>query len=770
LKKQQIGSFFLIMIIGITFLCCDAMAELFHGEKPSVTYTVTFNANGADGTAPAVQTVNEGAVISLPDKGSLTSTGNVFTGWNENANGTGTTYSVGASVTVTRNIVFYAQWLDGSTPQYTVTFHANGATSGAAPASQTVYRGSSITVPGQGTLAYSGKNFGGWNTQANGGGTNYAVGAAYTVTGNVTLYAKWQSEIQYTVTYNANGASGTAPSVQTVDKGTVITLPGAGDMTNTGKKFVGWTTQASGSGTSYVEGAAYTVNGNVTFYAQWQSPYTVTYNANGASGTEPAAQTVDPGTEITLPGVGDMTYTGKKFTGWNTQANGNGTSYAEGAAYTVNGNITFYAKWQDFYIVTFNANGANGTVPEEQTVNSGAVIILPNEGSLSSAGNVFVGWNESSSGGGTTYSVGASITVTRNIVFYAQWLDSSTPQYTVTFNANGATSGAAPASQTVYRGISITVPGQGTLDCSGKMFDGWNTQADGSGTNYMEGTSYTVNADILLYAKWVNKPIEVPGTTLAAKLSWLNSNAESYNTYLITMNYNEGIGPTTLSYSNKSNITLIIRNTVMRTISLSSNGTLFTVGSGVTLILDNNITLQGRSDNSGRLVSIYDNGTLIINTGVKIIGNTVSQSFYGGGISINGGTVIMSGGEISGNTVSAIYSNYASRGGGVYMTGGTFTMNGGEISNNSVYYQGGGIYMSGGIFTKNGGTIYGANGGNKSNTVKNGSSSTLLSYSGHAIYAGGNSVKRMENTIGPEVYLYYNYNNGSPIWSGDWEY
>ena len=250
---------------------CEGLATLVHGAKPEETYTVTFNANGGSGTPPAVQTVTADTVISLPDKGGLTSTGNVFVGWSENASGGGIIYSVGASITVTQNMVFYAQWLDGSTPQYTVTFNANGATGGAAPAPQTVYSGISITVPGQGTLVYSGKNFGGWNTQANGGGTNYAAGAAYTVTGNATLYARWQSEVQYTVTYNANGASGTAPTAHSVDPGTVITLPSAGSLTYTGRTFEGWNTNAGGTGASYAAGESYTVNANVSFYARWSS-------------------------------------------------------------------------------------------------------------------------------------------------------------------------------------------------------------------------------------------------------------------------------------------------------------------------------------------------------------------------------------------------------------------------------------------------------------------------------------------------------------------
>jgi hypothetical protein len=274
MTKETITRFIFINALIILLFVCDGIATLFHGakpEEPPVTYTVTFDANGADGSAPPAQTVNTGTVISLPNKGDLASTGNIFAGWSENPGGGGTSYAVGASVTVTKNLVFYAQWLDSSTPQYTVTFNANGATSGAPPASQTVYSGISITIPNQGTLAYTGKTFDGWNTAANGSGTNYASGASFTLTTNTTLYAKWRSAIQYTVTYYANGATGAVPTAQTVDPGTSINLPGAGSLTWSGKTFTGWNTNAGGTGTSYDEGASYTVNANSSFYAQWST-------------------------------------------------------------------------------------------------------------------------------------------------------------------------------------------------------------------------------------------------------------------------------------------------------------------------------------------------------------------------------------------------------------------------------------------------------------------------------------------------------------------
>jgi uncharacterized repeat protein (TIGR02543 family) len=318
MTKRHIFSFILLTVLSITFFGCDSVAELFHGEKPLETYTVTFDANGASGTPPAKHVVKSGTAVSLPDKGNLNSAGNIFVGWNENSEGGGITYSAGASIIVTQNMVFYAQWLMGSAPQYTVSFNANGATSGTAPVAQTVYSGTSITVPGHGTLANSGKTFGGWNTQVNGGGTNYEVGGFYTVTENVTLYAQWRNAAQYTVTYNSNGAGGAAPSAQTVDPGTEITIQGEGSMIYTGKKFSGWNTQANGGGTSYAEGALYTVNGNIILYAKWQDAEIITFNSVTANGSAFQTTThltlafsqVIPGlnaSDITISGVPGVT-------------------------------------------------------------------------------------------------------------------------------------------------------------------------------------------------------------------------------------------------------------------------------------------------------------------------------------------------------------------------------------------------------------------------------------------------------------------------------
>ena len=75
--------------------------------------------------------------------------------------------------------------------------------------------------------------------------------------------------------------------------------------------------------------------------------------------------------------------------------------------------------------------------------------------------------------------------------------------YSVTYAANGADSGTAPADQTKIEGVDLTLANNGgSLARDGDSFSGWNTASDGSGTDYSEGASYTTDADLTLYAKW----------------------------------------------------------------------------------------------------------------------------------------------------------------------------------------------------------------------------------------------------------------------------
>jgi uncharacterized repeat protein (TIGR02543 family) len=511
------------------------------------------------------------------------------------------------------------------------------------------------------------------------------------------------ASVQYTVTYNANGGRGTSPSAQTADRGTAITLAGGSGLTKDGYIFSGWNTSADGTGTTYAAGASFTVTAHITFYAKWipasDVQYTVTYDVNGGSGTAPLAQTANRGVMITLADGSGLTKEGYTFSGWNTGADGAGTSYAAGASFLVAADITLYAAWIPAsgvqYTVTYDVNGGSGTAPLAQTANRGTAIILADGSGLTKGGYTFSGWNTGADGAGTSYAAGASFTVTADITLYAKWTPDTAAEYTVTYNVNGG-DGTAPSAQTANRGTAIILADGSGLTKEGHTFSGWNSSADGAGTSYAAGASFTVTADITLYAKW-SIPAAVPASSLQEALDWLDSNAESGGVYTITASADETIAPRILSYSNKTVSIILVGGNTERRISVSPNGSVFTVESGVTLSLGNNLTLQGRSSNTTSLVKVNSGGTLVMEIGSKITGNTSSS--YGGGVAVSsGGTFTMSGGEISNN------SSYS--GGGVYMAGsGTFTMSGGAISSNTSY-RGGGVYVdSSGTFRMSGGEI-----------------------------------------------------------------
>ena len=500
-----------LLVFGLFWTGCDSPTST---KQPPITYAVIYNANGGGGPPPPAQAAVAGDSITVAGQSNLTApTGKTFNGWNTAADGSGTSYAVGATLTlVDANVTLFAQWKTADNA-YTVTYNANGG-GGTVPEQQIVLAGETFTVAGQGSLtAPTGKAFTGWNTNSSGTGTAYTAGSSRTVSSNITLYAQWvtSSGQSYTVYYYANGAaSGSPPASQTVLDGTTFTVAGQGSLTApAGTAFDGWNTDSYGTGTAYRAGTSQTVSSNITLYAQWVTSsgqsYTVTYNANGASGTVPSAQTALDGITIEIAGQGDLTYSGKAFNGWNTNSSGTGTTYPAGSLLTVNATITLYAQWIDStgvtYTVSYNSNGGTGTVPS-LTVSDGQTITLPGGSGLSYSGYTFAGWTAISTNG-TYYYIGQSYTVSGNVTFYAVWDYTGGSTYTVTFNANGGT-GTPPPSRLVGSTSSITLPSGSGLSRTGYTFAGWSTSSEPNETNtYTSGSSYSMYySNVTFYAAW----------------------------------------------------------------------------------------------------------------------------------------------------------------------------------------------------------------------------------------------------------------------------
>ncbi|MCL2193819.1 MAG: InlB B-repeat-containing protein, partial [Treponema sp.] len=385
-------------------------------------------------------------------------------------------------------------------PEFTVTFNLNGG-GGTLPPPQTVNAGSSVTLPNGTGLSRSGFVFAGWNTATDGTGTNHDAGTVFTPTGNVTLFARWNTAATFTVTFNANGGTGTVPAQSTAqDSG--MTLPGQGNLTRSGHTFGGWNISASGTGENFGAGTTFTPAGNTTLFARWIVNFTVTFDPNGGTGTMPAL-TTPQGSGITLPSGAGLKG-GYTFGGWNRNAVGTGENFGAGSTFTPTGNVTLFARWivagAESFTVTFSANGGGGTAPAPQMVAAGSSIALPSGDGLLRSGFTFGGWNTNADGTGVNHSAGASFTPTENVTLFARW--NPVVNFTVTFSANGG-SGTVPAPQTVTEGSSITLPSGDGLSKSGLVFDGWNTNVTGMGTNHSVEASFTPTGNVTLFARWI---------------------------------------------------------------------------------------------------------------------------------------------------------------------------------------------------------------------------------------------------------------------------
>ena len=485
------------------------------------TYNITYVGNGNEGgTAPSGQSGAYNSSITLQNNtGILTITGYTFVGWNTAADGSGTDYAVGSSYTIPAgDTTLYAKWTINT---YNVTYDGNGNTNGTTPSSQSsVYNSSIILRNNSGNLVKTGYTFAGWNTAADGSGTDYLAGANYTIPASVTtLYAKWTMNT-YNVYYDGNGnTSGLAASIQNGVYNTSITLQtNSGSLTKTGYTFAGWNTAADGSGTDYSVGVSYTIPASDTMlYAKWMiNSYNVSYDGNGGSGNIPATTTpYNYAVEVTVLGnVGatPLTKTGYTFAGWNTAADGSGTSYSVGSTYSMPAeNVTLYALWMvNNYMVSYDGNGNTaGAVPAAGTLYNynSTVTLLGNTGSLVKTGYTFAGWNTASDGSGTNYSSGNTFTMpVGNVTLYAVWTINN---YTLTYDGNSSDGGTAPTGGSKTYSSSITVEAN-TFTKSDHVFYDWNTQPDGSGTTYLPGAIFSMGAqNTTLYAIWTENDYTV---------------------------------------------------------------------------------------------------------------------------------------------------------------------------------------------------------------------------------------------------------------------
>lgn len=301
----------------------------------SYTHTVTYLPNGGTGTMTDSTVTNNSnlpSAITLSTN-EYTRSGYTFLGWRVmyGAYVVGYTYldldgillQSGDDVLVyaDRDVIAIAQWESTSvTYTHTVTYDVNGGV-GTIPDSVVTdhISGNSFvyltyTEPYKASMMFTG-----WLINGN----IYQKGQPVLVAGNTTVIAiaQWETAYTHTITYDANGGSGSMYDTvvrNTVSGITNVTLASS-EFTYTGHSFLGW----SVNGTLYQPGNSVPVSGNTTVMAiaQW-SENTLTAYANNIIGYSERTYTTQIYT--TVSAGGQLTYNVISVSGGSASVDTNG--------------------------------------------------------------------------------------------------------------------------------------------------------------------------------------------------------------------------------------------------------------------------------------------------------------------------------------------------------------------------------------------------------------------------------------------------------------
>ena len=217
------------------------------------------------------------------------------------------------------------------------------------------------------------------------------------------------------------------------------------------------------------------IKGPTTYYAYWNvHHYTIKYNLNGGSATNPSSYTVeDNAIKLTNP-----TRTGYTFKGWSgTDLSGDTNKEVTIPSNSI-GDREYTANWTPYtYTVKYDGNGATGGSTASSTHTYGVAKKLTSN-AFTKTGYSFAGWATSASGA-VAYSNGQSVTnltSTNNdtVKLFAKW---SANTLTIAYNGNGATGGSTASHTCSYDG-ACSLKSNGFTK-TGYNFSGWRKDNTG---------------------------------------------------------------------------------------------------------------------------------------------------------------------------------------------------------------------------------------------------------------------------------------------------
>ena len=530
------------------------------------TLTITYNGNGSDGgsTANTTKTVylntnsttTSDQAVTLATNG-FTRTGYRFVEWNTQANGNGTSYAEGASYTAglaynasTFGKTIYAKW-EANTITLTLKVD-NGAysnsgikvdlyQSGESKASTTVSSGSTatFTAVANGTYdVYAGQHSGakttlidtGLNITINdndktgtinyyslklvkGTGISGTNQTGYTNT-NARNYLYKSSGTQQDISIDATVSSGYTWATWTKTAGTNLATFTPGTKSQNVKMGAGAATLTA----SAVQTPQITLSdfNTFTYTAEGATAYYVsTSDTAPTAGTTNASSTFALDTWTTATSTGDLTLSaGQIYYVWAESAVTGGVVSAS-SSIAVRTVTRSQGTGSTLTIKYTNSSGSNVTFSSNKANMLNGTILYVSAVAKTGYENPALKKDGTNVTNSTTYTIDANVT----------FASSATEKTAIlTYNANGH--GTAPANVTMKYTKATNAADALTLD--GYEFQGWNTEADGTGTAYEPGAQVkaanVVPTATTLYAQW--RKIRVmfkPGTEVKAKMQSLSN-------------------------------------------------------------------------------------------------------------------------------------------------------------------------------------------------------------------------------------------------------
>ncbi|MCR4625924.1 MAG: InlB B-repeat-containing protein [Lachnospiraceae bacterium] len=505
--------------------------------------TVTYDANGANGTVPAVQKGFAGDIKNVSDNtGNLTKEGYTFVGWNTSKTGEDeTAYAAGDEIALERDkdIVLYAQWEENN---YLVRFNKNSDKASGNMDDQVFAFDEGDKALSENKFIRTGYTFTGWATSATGAKVYDDKQEVGNLTneddGIVTLYAVW-TPITYTVVFDPNPQdkyeiSGSMGSQEfTYDVAQNLT---ANAFKNPGYYFAGWATTADGEA-KYADKASDNnltdKNGEtVTLYAVWTQSAVVTlkfYPDGGVINDDDSElgyyEVSGPeGIIINAPGEEVVTRNGYIFVGWEDE--NEDVTYKPGDPINLyEGEL--YATWTPKpYVVVYDYNTPESDLKIEDCVNEyyddeEALVPLYMNVDVDTAEYKFLGWSVDPESTEAEFDkepvtlkavVDAAIsaeTISNDDVatLYGVW---EKQKYTVKFDLNGHGEGSLDVDQLTkdyyYYGDSVDEPDSEPSDI-GYDFKGWYCIEEGleDDPTIWDFDKYTVEGNMTLQADWTPK-------------------------------------------------------------------------------------------------------------------------------------------------------------------------------------------------------------------------------------------------------------------------